>query len=74
MPPTMVGGVDDHDELPLDPDLDDLPPELASAQGPLTLVGWDKNGERIEGPIALIDLARGLADRRRVHQQTALSV
>ena len=54
-------------ELPPDPDLDDLPDEIAEAEGPLTLTGWDREtGERIEGPVERIDLARGLADRRRV--------
>jgi hypothetical protein len=63
-----MAGVDEH-ELPLDPDLDDLPPELRDARGPLTLVGWDREtGERFEGPIEKIDLARGLADRRRLRE------
>jgi hypothetical protein len=54
-------------ELPPDPDLDDLPPELR--EGSLTLVGWDRDtGERFEGPVEPIDLARGLADRRRLRE------
>jgi hypothetical protein len=62
----MMAGMDEHEhELPPDPNLDDLPPELRDARGPLTLVGWDEDGERFEGPVALTDLARGLADRRR---------
>ena len=57
----------DDAELPVDPDLDDLPDEIAEAEGPLTLTGWDREtGERIEGPVERIDLARGFADRRRV--------
>jgi hypothetical protein len=54
-------------ELPPDPDLDHLPREIDEADGELTLVGWDREtGERFEGPVAPIDLARGLADRRRL--------
>jgi hypothetical protein len=54
-------------ELPPDPDLDHLPIEIEQAHGELMLVGWDREtGERFEGPVAPIDLARGLADRRRV--------
>ena len=56
-------------ELPPDPDLDDLPDEIAEAEGPLTLTGWDREtGERYEGPVERIDLARGFADRRRVDE------
>jgi hypothetical protein len=56
-------------ELPPDPDLDDLPSEIERAEGPLTLVGWDREtGERVERPIERIDIARGLADRRRLRE------
>jgi hypothetical protein len=57
----------DEDELPPDPDLDDLPDEIAEAEGPLTLTGIDREtGEQVEGPVERIDLARGFADARRV--------
>jgi hypothetical protein len=56
----------DYDELPVDPDLDDLPDEIAEAEGPLTLTGVDEDGNVISGPVERIDLARGFADRRRI--------
>ena len=56
----------DDAELTADPDEDDLPDEIAEAEGPLTLTGVDERRERIEGPVERIDLARGFADRRRV--------
>jgi len=47
------GDVNEH-ELPVDPDEDDLPPEIAEAQGPLTLTGTDewhrRARERVERP------------------------
>ena len=53
-------------ELPLDPDEDALPPELAEHPGPFTIEGIDEDGNVWAGPVERIDLARGFADRRRV--------
>jgi hypothetical protein len=58
--------VTEHDQLPLDPDLDALPPELAEHPGPFTIEGIDEDGNVWEGPVEKIDLARGFADRRRI--------
>ena len=56
----------DH-ELPPDPDLDDLPDEIMEAEWPLSPTGWERETcERIEGPVEMIHLARGFADRRRI--------
>jgi hypothetical protein len=57
--------VSDH-ELPPDPDLDDLPDEIAEAEGPLTLTGTDEDGNVWSGPVERIDIARGFADARRI--------
>ena len=54
------------DELPVDPDEDALPPEIAEHPGPFTIEGIDEDGNVWEGPVARIDIARGLADRRRI--------
>jgi hypothetical protein len=58
---------DFHRELPPDPDLDDLPDEIEQVEGRSTPFDWDREtGERGEGPIERIDIARGLANRRRL--------
>jgi len=57
--------VSDH-ELPPDPDLDDLPDEIAEAEGPLTLTGTDEDGNVWSGPVERIDIPRGFADARRI--------
>lgn len=56
----------DDDELPRDPDEDDLPDEIAEAEGPLALTGVDEDGNVWTGPVTKDDLARGFADRRRI--------
>jgi hypothetical protein len=55
-------------ELPPDPDLDDLPPDLAEHPGPFRISGVDEDGNVFEGPVSRDDLARGFADRRRVEE------
>jgi hypothetical protein len=52
--------------LPPDPDLDDLPPELAEHPGPFTIEGIDEDGNVWRGPVERIDIARGFADARRI--------
>jgi len=59
------------DELPPDPDLDDLPTEIAEAEGPLTLTGTDEDGNVWSGPVEKLDVARGFADRRRADDDAA---
>jgi hypothetical protein len=53
------------DELPPDPDLDDLPDELARHHGPMKIVGEDEDGNVWEAPITREELAAAFADRRR---------
>jgi len=58
--------VDEH-ELPPDPDLDDLPRELAEREGPLVISGVDpEDGTDYAAYITKDELAAGFADRRRV--------
>jgi hypothetical protein len=52
-------------ELPPDPDLDDLPPELRDHPGPLKIVGTDEDGNVWEAPISRDELAAAFADQRR---------
>ena len=33
-------------QMPLDPDEDDLPDEIAQTEGPLTITGWDREIRR----------------------------
>lgn len=54
------------DELPPDPDLDDLPEEIAEHPGPFFIEGVDEDGNVWSGPVSREDIARGFADRRRV--------
>jgi hypothetical protein len=55
------------DELPRDPDLDDLPEELVEQHGPLWVSGVDPDtGEEYEAPVTREQIATGLADRRRL--------
>ena len=53
-------------ELPPDPDLDDLPDEIAEHSGPFLIEGVDEDGNVWSGPVEKIEIARGFADRRRV--------
>ena len=53
-------------DLPRDPDLDDLPPEMAQHDGPFTICARDpETGETFEAPTTREDVATGLADLRR---------
>jgi hypothetical protein len=57
------------DELPRDPDLDDLPEELVEQHGPLWIAGVDtETGEEFEAPVKREQIATGLADRRRLEE------
>jgi hypothetical protein len=51
-------------ELPRDPDLDDLPPELAAHDRPLFIEAVF-DGERVRAPITREQLAAVFAARRR---------
>jgi len=64
----MMSGMDEH-ELPPDPDLDDLPRELAEREGPLVISGVDpEDGTHYAAFVTKDDLARGFADARRVRE------
>lgn len=54
--------------LPPDPDLDDLPDELADAAGPLRIRARDADGRVYEQPISREDLGAAFADVRRVRE------
>lgn len=60
------------DELPVDPDEDDLPDEFLEYRGPLRdrplrISGVDReSGERFDRAVTIEDVARGFADRRRI--------
>lgn len=56
------------DELPPDPDLDDLPRELAEREGPFVISGVDEDGTHYAAFVTKDDLARGFADARRVRE------
>lgn len=54
------------DDMPRDPDLDDLPEELVEQRGPLRISGVDPySGQEYEAPVTREQIATGLADRRR---------
>jgi hypothetical protein len=55
-------------ELPPDPDLDDLPRELAEHEGPLVISGVDEDGVHYAAYVTKDDLARGFADARRLRE------
>jgi hypothetical protein len=55
-------------DLPPDPDLDDLPRELAEREGPLVISGVDEDGTHYAAFVTKDDLARGSADARRVRE------
>jgi hypothetical protein len=58
------------DELPPDPDLDDLPDELARASGLLRIRGVDPDtGETLEQPITREELGAAFAERRRLDER-----
>jgi hypothetical protein len=60
------------DDLPPDPDLDDLPAELADHDGPLTIRARDpETGETFTAPTTREDVATGLADVRRSRDDDA---
>jgi hypothetical protein len=58
------------DEMPADPDLDDLPPEVAQHTGPLYL-GWpdpDTDEVYVQRPISREEVGTAVADERRKHE------
>jgi hypothetical protein len=59
--------VSEH-ELPPDPDLDDLPRELAERDGPLVISGIDEDGVHYAAFVTKEDLAAGFADVRRLRE------
>jgi hypothetical protein len=63
----MMAGMDEE-LMPPDPDLDDLPPELAEHVGPLTISGTDEDGNVFSAPITKDELAAGFADARRASE------
>jgi hypothetical protein len=57
------------DDMPRDPDMDDLPPELAEHRRPLTIRARDpETGETFEAPTTREDVTTGLADLRRMRK------
>lgn len=66
----MRSGMTDH--LPPDPDLDDLPRELAERADPLKIRARDpETGQFFEAPTTREDVATGLADLRRSREDDA---
>jgi hypothetical protein len=63
--------MDEH-ELPPDPDLDDLPRELAEREGPLVISGVDEEGTHYAAYITKDELAAGFADARRLREDDDL--
>ena len=59
-------------ELPPDPDLDDLPRELAERDGPLVSSGVDEDGVHHAASITKDELAAGFADARRLREDDEL--
>ena len=56
-------------DLPRDPDRDDLPPEIAEAEGQLWISGVDpETGIEYVEPITKDELAAGFADARRARE------
>lgn len=54
------------DEMPADPDLDDLPSEVARHPGPLFLAWQDDDGEvYLQRPITREEIGTAFADERR---------
>lgn len=58
------------DELPPDPDLDAISPDVAAAHpGPWTISGTDpETGETFEAPVAVEHVATALADVERLRE------
>jgi hypothetical protein len=59
--------VNEH-EPPPDPDLDDLPRELAEREGPLVITGVDEDGTHGAAYVTKDDIARAFADARRLRE------
>jgi hypothetical protein len=60
-------------ELPPDPDLDDLPRELAEREGPLVISGVDpEDGTHYAAYITKDELAAEFADARRLREHDDL--
>jgi hypothetical protein len=58
------------DEMPADPDLDQLPDEIADASGPLRIRGVDpETGEEYEQAITREQIAAAIAERRRLDER-----
>lgn len=55
----------DLDQLPPDPDLDDLPDELAQHPGPFVISGVDEDGNTWSAPVEREHIAGAFADQRR---------
>jgi hypothetical protein len=60
----MMAGMNE-DLLPVDPDHDDLPDEIAEHTGPFVIAGTDEDGNVWEAPISRDELAAAFADQRR---------
>jgi hypothetical protein len=57
------------DELPPDPDLDAIDPDIAAAiDGPLTISGVDEDGNVYSAPVAIEHVAAALADVCRARE------
>jgi hypothetical protein len=56
------------DDLPADPDLDALPPELRDARS-LTITGVDEHRNVYDAPITREQAAAAIADARRLREQ-----
>jgi hypothetical protein len=61
--------MDEH-ALPPDPDLDDLPRELAERDGPLVISGVDQDGVHYAAFTTKDELAAAFADARRLREDT----
>ena len=62
-----MAGMDEY-ELPPDPDLDDLPRELAEREGPLVISGVDEDGVHYAAFVSKEHVAAGFADARRLRE------
>lgn len=53
-------------DMPVDPDLEELPEKLRHHEGPLTITGTDEDGNVWEAQVMPKDVASALADARRL--------
>jgi hypothetical protein len=56
-------------DLPVDPNLEELPAELREHEGPLTLTASDEDGNVWEGSVTREQIASAQADARRLREQ-----